>query len=214
MVHRRGGVNATQVIQAKTFLKFLHPAIILVLKEVKIVKTSRIIDFAGMAVCFFILIVPVGWTQPMTDAKGPVITGSYAVDRGQYGIVWRIYIEAEAADAEMTKIASVVDQAGQGRYPTDYILLDPQYRKRLRGYLQWNTFSSMGGALKEGDQITLRVSVIDRAGHESREVIFPFLFVSGVKDQDRLPAPFDQQNIPRIGHIAINLVSQGKDSVQ
>lgn len=156
-------------------------------------------------------IIPAGRTETKTGGKGPVIIKSYAVDKGQYGIAWKIYIEAEAPDAEMAKIASVVDQAGRGRYPTDYILLDPQYRKHLKGYLQWNTFSSVGGAMKEGDQITLRVSVIDKAGHESNEVVFRFTFVSGAKNEETLPVPFDQQNIPRIGHITINLVSPGAD---
>ena len=159
-------------------------------------------------------IVSSGWAQTKTGGKSPVIIKSYAVDRGQYGIAWKIYIEAEAPDAEMAKIASVVDQAGQGRYPTDYILLDPQYRKHLKGYLQWNTFSSVGRAMKEGDRITLRISVIDKAGHESNEVVFRFTFLSGVNNEETLPAPFDQHNIPRIGHITINLVSPGKDSMQ
>ena len=50
------------------------------------------------------------------------------------------------------------------------------------------------------------VSIIDKAGNESNEVVFPFTFVSGVKVQDELPATFDQGNIPRIGYISIDLV--------
>jgi hypothetical protein len=63
----------------------------------------------------------------------------------------------------MTKIAVVVDQVGYGHSPTDFILLDPQYRNHLKGYLQSNTFSSRGADLREGHQLTLRVSIIDRA---------------------------------------------------
>ena len=156
--------------------------------------------------------VPSAWPQDKS-AKGPMITHFYAIDRGRYGINWKIYIEAEDTDGEMTKIAAVVDQPGQGHYPTDFVLLDPQYRNRLYGFLQWNTFSSGSTGVREGTQIRLRVSVIDRAGHESKEVLFPFTFVSGVTDQAKAPAPFDRENIPRIGYLSIDLVSPEEGSV-
>ena len=156
------------------------------------------------------LIIFLGTVQSKIDGKGPLITNAFAADRGAYGTVLKIFIEAENEDAEMAKIATVVDQPGQGHYPTDFILLDPQHRNHLKGYLQWNTFSSRGAALKEGDQITVRVSVIDKAGNESKEVVFPFTFVSGVQDQVKVPPPFDQGNVPRIGHISIDLVSPWK----
>ena len=59
--------------------------------------------------------------------KAPVITHAFAVDKGHYGYIWKIYIEAEAPNGEMDKIAVVVDQAGYGDYPTDWIILKPRY---------------------------------------------------------------------------------------
>ena len=151
--------------------------------------------------------IPVGDEegQPKSGTSGPVITGSYAIDKGYYGIIWKIYIEAEAQGAEMAKIAAVVDQPCQGHYPTDFTLLKAPYRNHLKGYLQWNTLSSTGIALIEGDQFILRVSIIDKAGNESNKVVFPFTVVSGVKGQGSLPAPFDQGDIPRLGFIDIDL---------
>lgn len=107
----------------------------------------------------------------------------------------------------MDYIAVVVDQPGVGRYPTDYILLDPEHRNHLKGFLQWNTFSSRGTVLSEGTQITLRVFVIDKAGNKSNEAVLPFTFASGSKDQDALPAHFDDEDIPRLGFISIDLIS-------
>jgi hypothetical protein len=173
-------------------------------------KILNLIYFMGLLLGVMFLIAPTGGTQPQVGTKAPLITNSYAVDKGRYGTIWRIYIEAEATDAEMAKIAVVVDQPGQGRYPTDFTLLKPLYRNHLKGYLQWNTFSSRGTALEEGDQIILRISVIDKVGNESREVVFPFTFVSGVKDQSKPPAPFDQEGIPRLGYISIDLKGPGK----
>ncbi len=168
---------------------------------------SKRIFFAGMIAGLVILTVLAAWAQPKQTIRGPVITNFYALDKGRYGTNWKIYIEAEDSDAEMTKVAAIVDQAGQGHYPTDFVILDPQYRNHLKGFLQWNTFSSRGLPLKEGARIILRISIIDRAGHESKEVLLPFTFVSGVRGQPKPPALFDQGDIQRLGYIGIDLKS-------
>ena len=146
-----------------------------------------------------------GWTQPKTGTKDPIITYSYAVDKGRYGYIWKIYIEAQDPDGDMYEIASVVDQVGYGLYPTNWTTLKPQYRSRLKGYLQWNTFSSRTSFLREWTQITLKVSVIERGGNESNVVVFPFTFETGVGPEHDPPAPFDQGEIPRLGYIHIDL---------
>jgi len=149
-----------------------------------------------------------GWAQSKLDSKAPIITHSFAVEKGYYGYVWKIYIEAEDPDGDMYKIASVVEQPGYGRYPTDWIIIKPQYRNRLTGYIQWNTFSSRSSDLREWTRITLKVSIIDKAGNESNEVIFPFTFETGVKSPYKyeLPPPFNGGNLPRLGHIQIDLI--------
>lgn len=177
-------------------------------------KTLRVIYFIVLLSAMLLLIAAAGWSQPRPGGKAPVITNSYAVDRGQYGTIWKIYLEAESADAEMVKIAAVVDQPGEGQYPTDFTFLKAPYRKHVKGYLQWNTFSSKGPMVKEGDYIILRVSVIDRAGNESKEVVFPFTFASGTKGQGPLPAPFNQGDIPRLGYIGIELKGSEGDKCQ
>jgi hypothetical protein len=139
--------------------------------------------------------------------KAPIITHSFAVDKGHFGYIWKIYIKAEDPDGDMDKFAVVVDQPGFGYYPTDWIILKPRYREHLLGYLQWNTFSSKASYLPEWTQINVKVSIFDEAGNESNEVIFPFTFESGITNPypQRPPAPFDKGNIPRIGHIMVDL---------
>lgn len=171
-------------------------------------KTLKAIYFIGLVTGIAFIMAPAGWGQSKPAVKGPVIINCYALDKGVYGTIWKIYIEADAGDIAMGKVAVVVDQSGYGRYPADFILLDPQFRDHLIGYLQWNTLSSRGTALREGTQIALRVTIIDKAGNQSNEMVLPFTFVSEGKDQDELPAPFDQENIPRLGHISIDLIGQ------
>jgi hypothetical protein len=154
------------------------------------------------------IFVPVkGWSQPKPGTHAPIITHTFSVDKAYFGYIWKIYIEAEDPDGDMLRIASFVEQAGRASYPTDWIYLKPQYQKHFKGYIQWNTFGAYGGYLREWTLITLKVSVFDKAGNESNEVVFPFTFETGVKNpyNYQLPTPFDQRDLPRLGYIDINL---------
>ena len=170
-------------------------------------KTKNILWFLGIILGIFFLGVSQDRAQAKPEGKGPIITHGFAVEKGIYGYIWKIYLEGEDPDGQMLRIASVVNQPGYGHYPTDWIYLKPGFQKHFKGYIQWSTFSSKGIALKEGDQIILRVSVIDKLGNESQEVIFPFTFISGVEEQSKPPTPFDQEDIPRLGFISIDLKS-------
>jgi hypothetical protein len=148
--------------------------------------------------------------QPKAGTHAPIITHAFAVEKGYYGYVWKIYIEAEDPDGEMLRIASVVDEVGYGGYPTDWIYLKPQYQKHFKGYIQWNTFSARSSYLPEWTQITVKVSVFDKDGNESNEVVFPFTFEITPKQYTyKLPPPFDQGNLPRLGYISVDLFYPG-----
>ena len=137
--------------------------------------------------------------------QAPTITRTFAADKGSYGSVWQIYIEAEDPDGDMDRISVEVNQVGYGHYQTEWIMIKPQYRKHFMGFLQWNTFSSKASSLPEWTQISVRISILDQRGNQSNEVIIPFTFESGGMNQYQLPAPFDKGNIPRIGNIMADL---------
>jgi hypothetical protein len=168
-------------------------------------KAKGQVYLVGLFFGIVFLIAPQGWAQPKPEAKGPALMHAFAVDKGYYGSIWKIYLEAEDPDGQMLKIACSVDQVGYGHYPTHWIYLKPGYQKHFKGYIQWNTFSSKAPYLFDGTQITLKVSVLDKAGNASREVVFPFTFQSGTKGLSSLPAPFDQGDNPRFGYISIDL---------
>lgn len=161
---------------------------------------------------------PHGWSQlfkyggeepPRAGSRGPVITHYFAVDKGYYGHIWKIYLEAEDPDGDMLRIAAVVDQPGVGHYQTFWTVVKPQFQKHFKGYLQWNTFSSKTSYMPEWTEITLKISILDKAGNWSNEVVFPFTFETGVSNRyvSNLPPPFDQGDLPRLGHIGIELYS-------
>jgi hypothetical protein len=189
------------------------------------VMVLLLVIFLGLLLAFSLFIPHQGWAQlfryeggmgPKPGTHAPIITHTFAVEKGYYGYIWKIYIEAEDPDGDMLRIASVVDQVGFGHYPTDWIYLKTGYEKQFKGYIQWNTFSSKTPYLSEWTRIELKVSVLDKAGNESNVVIFPFEFVSGVRGQYqvKLPAPFDQGDLPRLGYLYIDLfdLTQSGDS--
>lgn len=166
----------------------------------------RKISYAfAISLMMVLLTSPWAWSESAKRGNPPVITNSFAVERGNYGFVWRIYIEAEDPDGDMSRVAAVVEQPGYGLYPPDWVVLKSPYRKHFKGYLQWNTFSSRTAYLREWTHITLRISVFDQAGNESHEVAFPFEFVSGKHREVKLPPPFDTGGLPRLGYLNINL---------
>jgi general secretion pathway protein A len=139
--------------------------------------------------------------------QGLTLTHFFAADKGPYGVTWQIYIEAEDPQGDMDKISVDVDQVNYSHYPTEWIKIRPQYRKHLMGFLQWNTYSSKASSLPDGTQISVKISIFDLAGNKSNEVIIPFTFGSGVINRYHPPAPFDKENIPRIGHVMVDLCS-------
>lgn len=162
--------------------------------------------FLLILMAWAVLLAP-SWAWPEGKPKGnpPVITSSFAVEKGYYGYVWKIYIEAEDPDGDMSKIAIIVHHPGYGHYPTDWIMLKSPYRKKMKGYIQWNTFSNQASHVSEWTNIRLTVTVIDKVGNESQEVVFPFEFVSRARKELKPPAPFNEEGLPRLGHVHINL---------
>ena len=166
-------------------------------------KTKTFLSVFGM-LATTLFFFSFGWAQSKPESKAPMITHSFAIEKGYYGYVWKIYIEAEDPEGDMYKITSTVDQPGWGHYFTDTLMIKPQFRKNLKGYLQWNTFSSNTSYLREFTIITLKVSIFDKAGNESNVVVFPFQFVSRGVPKYELPSPFSKDD-PKLGYIHIDL---------
>ncbi len=171
-------------------------------------KTKALFNFSRLiwAIVFFILIQGCISLPVSPPGTRPIITHAFIPkERGRYGDVLKIYIEAEDPKGYMFRIFTVVDQVGYGLYFPDTIYVKRNDDHYLLGYLQWNTFSSNAGWLPEWTRIAIRVSVADTDGNESDTVVFPFEFVSEVVPEAPLPTPFDQGDIPRLGYININL---------
>ncbi len=143
---------------------------------------------------------------PSPPGTKPAITNAFINrEKGNYGDVLKIYLEAEDPKGYMFKIFSVVDQPGYGQYFPNINYVEAKDQHHLLGYLQWNTFSPNAPTLPEFSRITIKVSIADTDGNESNTVFFPFEFVSEAVPESPLPPPFNQGNIPRLGYISINL---------
>jgi hypothetical protein len=143
---------------------------------------------------------------PSNNKNAPCLEHAAAFDRGYYGTILRIYLEATDPKGEMLQIATRARQAGYTVYPTDFIMLEPQYREHFKGYIQWNTGDSRAARLPEWTQLTINVSVMDRSGKMSNAFEFPFTFETGTGEPPPPPSPF-QGELPRLGYIRIHLVN-------
>jgi len=166
-------------------------------------KTKIFLCFFGV-VAITLFFFSFGTAQSKADSKGPMITNSFAIEKGYYGTVWKIYIEAEDPTGDMSKIVATVDQPGWGPYFSDTIMIKRQNPHHLKGYIQWNTFSKNAAHIRDFTPVTLKVSIFDKAGNESNVVVFPFQFVSRSVPKYELPSPFHKDD-PRLGYVNIDL---------
>jgi hypothetical protein len=141
--------------------------------------------------------------KPPEGVTPPVITASFAADKGRHGDPIKVYLAAEHKDGAMAMIAVQVSQVGYGVYPSNWTYLKEGNRERFVGYLQWNTAG--GEPLPEWTRMSINISVLDRWGNESNKVVLPYEFVSGASSPSVLPTPFDQADVPRLGYISIAL---------
>jgi len=105
-------------------------------------KTKTQLYLIGLLFGMVLLMAVQGWTQPKPETTGATIINAFAVDKGYYGYVWKIYLEAEDPNGQMLRVACSVDQPGYGHYPADWVYLKPEFQKHFKGYIQWNTSSS------------------------------------------------------------------------
>ena len=154
-----------------------------------------------------------GYSQALGSVKPggkpPVITNSYSPEQVKNGDALKFYIAAEDPDGDMLRIAVTVSQLGYGDYFTDWTYLKSGDQKSFKGYLQWNTHA---GFLRDWTKVTLKISVFDKTGNESNEVVMPMTFVSSAVLYPPAPAPFDQKDIHRLGYIHINLIDPFQDT--
>jgi hypothetical protein len=169
---------------------------------------KRMCRVSGVVVALVLFSGLQGWAQSGSGSKPPVITHAFTVEKIMYGDILKVYIEAEDPQGEMFRIATVVNQAGYGRYPTSWVYVKPKDRQHFKGYLQWNTFSSRTSRLSEWTHVTLTVSVFNKSGNESNVFTFPISFETGVQRASsyRVPPPFNQNGVSRLGFINVDLI--------
>jgi hypothetical protein len=139
---------------------------------------------------------------PPSGSKPPLITSYFALEKGIQGDTIKIYLAAEDPDGDMRDIGTQITQVGYGVYPTDWTYLGAEYRQHFVGYLQWNTASN--DPLPEWTQISINISVFDRRGNQSNQIVLPFEFTLGASTVAP-PATFNQAGIPRLGYISTEL---------
>ncbi len=170
-------------------------------------KASRgwfLVLVAGLlAVCLL------GWhLEAMAQGKGspPVITFFWAQDRIRQGEDWRIYLSATDPDGDMARIYCRIDQSGGQIYRPDIVSVRKGLEGNLNGYLVLRTYSQQDFF---GVSLTLTVIIADRAGNESKPVVFPLSFNGEpmkFPPPEKVSADLAKGLNQRIGYIGIDLM--------
>jgi hypothetical protein len=72
--------------------------------------------FGALAITLFFF--SFGRAQSKVDSKGPMITNSFAIEKGYYGYAWKIYIEAEDPTGDMYRsFQRRINQDGVNIFP-------------------------------------------------------------------------------------------------
>ena len=111
----------------------------------------------------------------------PIIAVSFAKDKIISGDTWKIYINAFDQDGDMEAFVCSIFQDGMQPYPFDTVWIKPDQKEKLSGYLYLPTspFQDLWNI-----HIELYISIVDRAGHMSKEELFELRFSSEASDKD------------------------------
>ncbi len=167
-----------------------------------------------VSISFFMLVLwgcaglqGAGGLEKIYGKSGPVITGSFAVKQMRTGDVWKVYLNASDPDGDMSYIVATIDQPGKGgAYPPSYIRIK-EGGKDLSGYIYFNTDLNIQQGLTYTN-LTLTVSIKDKAGHLSHPVSFPLHFQ---KIALRQPPPAGVFQEKDLGPIMIKIQPLGDD---
>jgi hypothetical protein len=114
-------------------------------------------------------------TQAMAlgeSKAGPVITESFASMQIKPGEPWKVYINAQIADGEMSALIFKISLPGRAVCPLAHTGIKEPYRQRLSGYLSLRMVIL---DYLELENLVLNVQIKDKAGHLSAPAFFPLV---------------------------------------
>ena len=137
----------------------------------------------------------------------PIILDSYAAESVRPGATWRVYIEAQDADADLHSIITQLVQPGVGVYPPDFTYVKEADREGFAGYLILRTPRDRNlVALNEYVEATLTLQ--DCEGNKSEPVTLTLRFdnKSGFGPQE-VPEKWQMAANNKIGTIMVDIQS-------
>ena len=67
-------------------------------------KTKYLLYIFWLLLALNFFFAHAGWAEPKPGTNAPMITHSFAIEKGYYGYIWKIYIEAEDPDGDMYEL--------------------------------------------------------------------------------------------------------------
>jgi len=103
-----------------------------------------------------------------------IVRFAYAQGKIRQGEIWKVYLSVTDPDARLSRIVCNIEQAGAERYyKPSIIYLKKGMERQFAGYLALHTNTSQN---LSGEELTLNLSILDRAGNVRKTLRFPLEF--------------------------------------
>jgi hypothetical protein len=124
--------------------------------------------------------------------NAPFIIAAFASKEAQQGETWKIFLQAEDLDGDMTWILCTLEQPGVGFQPVSRIKIRNDRRRNLSGYIFLNTASASGIPFAS---CRLTVQIQDKRGNISNPVSFPLSLNPRAVQQTPPPGGFQDEDL-------------------
>ena len=138
------------------------------------------------------------WTSSHAQANGDLVVNfSYAQGKIRQGDTWKIYLSVTDPEGNMGRVFfRILRPGGTDAFRKSFIVLKKEMRKEFAGYFALNTQQP-----NELEDFVLEVSILDRAGHERKTLLFPVEFSRSAEPMKPLPLNMEKELNRRIGNI-------------
>ena len=135
--------------------------------------------------------------QTETEERSLIVNFSYAQEKIRQNDIWKIYLSVTDPEGNMNRVFFRINRpGGTDAFRKSFIILKKEMSKEFTGYLALYTRQP-----NELEDFVLELSILDRAGHERKTLLFPIEFDRSAEPMKPLPRDMEKELNRRIGII-------------
>ncbi len=124
--------------------------------------------------------------------NAPVIIMAFASTEARQGETWKIFLQAEDLDGDMSQIVCALELPGGGPQPVSIIGIRDDRRRNMSGYIYLNTAIPFGSPFAT---CRLTIQIHDKKGNISNPFSFPLSLNPRAVQQAPPPGIFQDEDL-------------------